>query len=134
QSILRAVLQKEVRALEIVASKEAALATLAGRPFDLILADGGALILGDQDPFASAANLVDAARGAPVAVLWSQPSAEDMSRLMRAGVRQVLAKPMPTSNLVTALHALCGKDNDAVVGSCVDTPSEPSAIKSTLSA
>ena len=107
QSMLRAVLQSQVRALEIVPSVEAALTALGSGRFDQILGEGTTLTTNGWVAEEAVGELSAAAPQARVTVLWATPTETQIAGLLAAGARKVLAKPISTADLVADLHAAC---------------------------
>lgn len=126
QSMMKAALAPHVRALELVGSGALALAALEQKHFDRILVEGAAAQLPDTERLDSIRQLIEAARQAPVSVLWSQPTEEDTAAILALGAAQVLAKPMSPAAIVERLKETC----EAVL----DNPNSQPELKSLLTA
>ncbi len=112
RSILRAVLQAEMREVRLAADLAAAEGLLAEGGVHLVVAADSAL-----DPQAGpqgAERLVAAARGASVTVLTPAAPAS-LGAVSGAGVAQVLQRPIGAEDLLAALRPLVG-DADAIPG------------------
>ena len=107
QSMMKAALTPHVQSLEIVGSGALALSTLEHKNFDRVLVEGAAAYIPDMERLQSIGALITAARGAPVSILWSQPSEEDISTLLALGVAQVIAKPLSPQAIVERLKDSC---------------------------
>lgn len=103
QGMLRAVLQPQVRALEIVASGAAALGAMETRTFDRIVADAAALRIDGEDTASSIRRLVAAGPGTPVSVLCAAPSEDDVAAFTTAGAHQIISKPISAAGLLAIL-------------------------------
>jgi len=104
---MKAALAPHVQSLEIVGSGALALSTLEHKNFDRVLVEGAAAYIPDMERLQSIGALITAARGAPVSILWSQPSEEDISTLLALGVAQVIAKPLSPQAIVERLKDSC---------------------------
>jgi signal transduction histidine kinase/CheY-like chemotaxis protein len=105
QSLLRAALQPEVRAVEVTAALDEALRALTVRRADLVLVDGETLGLGGRNGLANLEKLVSGCGGAMVAVLCAADTKLDDSRILAAGAAAVLRKPVAADELVARLKA-----------------------------
>jgi signal transduction histidine kinase len=106
QSVMRALLQSKVAALELVASAPRALDSLGASAPDVVLAEVGALGPDTGTQLSALRDLVSAARGAPVAALCASPTPDMIAALRDAGAVQVLSKPINGPNLLTQLESL----------------------------
>ncbi len=107
QSMMKAALTPHLESLEIVGSGALALSTLEHKNFDRVLVEGAAACMPDMERLQSIQALIAAARGAPVIILWSQPTDEDISALLALGVAQVIAKPLSPQAIVERLKDSC---------------------------
>jgi DNA-binding response OmpR family regulator len=105
QSLLRAALQPEVRAVEVTGALDDALRALAVRRADLVLVDGETLGLGGRNGLANLEKLVSCSGGARVAVLCAADAKLDDARILAAGATTVLRKPVAAAELVARLKA-----------------------------
>jgi signal transduction histidine kinase/CheY-like chemotaxis protein len=103
QSIMRAVLQPQVRSLDLAGGIDPALHALESGRYDHILAEGATLAGGEGDSLAALRSIIAAGRGARVTVLWPNTNPEDHAAILQSGVDQLLVKPISTGDLVTAL-------------------------------
>lgn len=104
QSMLRAVLDPEVRSLEICTSEDAMLEALQARTVDHVILEGRT-IGGDMKAACDLIARISALPEAPaVSLLWSQPSSELQASLISAGAAMVLAKPMPPGAILGRLR------------------------------
>ena len=107
QSMMKAALGANVRALEIVGSGALALSALEQKHFDHVLAEGAAAQMPDKERMESIRTLVAAAGHTPLSVLWSQPTEQDITTLTALGVALVLAKPISPQGIVERLKESC---------------------------
>ncbi len=109
QSILRAVLTRQVASLTIAGNVEDGRRLLESRPFDQVLVDGALLSAGGADPVATLAALM---AGSPArwTATWPQPAPELVAALLDLGVVQVLARPIAPAALADALRSVCEGD------------------------
>jgi nitrogen-specific signal transduction histidine kinase/CheY-like chemotaxis protein len=103
QSLLRAALTPEVRAVDVVPALEVALDALAVRMADLVVVDGEMLGLGGRTGLANFEKLVASAGGARIVVLCAADAKVDEARLAAAGAMSVLRKPIGAADLVARL-------------------------------
>lgn len=114
QSMMKAALGPNVRALEIVGSGAQALSALEQKHFDHILVEGAASQMPDKDRMESVAALVSTAGSTPLSVLWSQPTEDDIAALNALGVAQIMAKPISPQAIVERLRESCEALHDGV--------------------
>lgn len=105
QGLLRAVLQPQVRALEIVSSGAAALAALSSQAFDGIVAEADAVRIEGQDATDSLRQLAAACGPASISLMCAAPSVEDIARFRAAGATRIIVKPISAAGLLAALQA-----------------------------
>jgi len=105
QSLMRAALQPEVRAVDVAGALNVALSALAVRRADLIVVDEEALGLGGRNGLANLATLVASSAGAQVAVLCAADGKIDDARLRAGGATIILRKPIAAGELVGQLKA-----------------------------
>ena len=105
QAVVRAVLQPRLGALEGASSREEAAALVAGAAYDLVLAD--ASVLGDEPAtrVAAAHALAEAVAPAALAVMIAGVGEDESVALFRAGVAQIVRKPIAAPALVAELAA-----------------------------
>ena len=106
RSVLRAVLQAETAQAVAVADLVAAREALQADGADHLLIAGEAL---GADPAAAVEAvhaIAELAPGAELTLLLTAAAPELQAALMRAGVRQVLARPLPSGDLLAALRAV----------------------------
>jgi signal transduction histidine kinase len=117
QSILRATLEGEVAALEIVDGGPQALAALREAPFDAIVAEGASIALPGQDSFEALSTLLAEAPHATLTILWANLTDEDRAELAARGAARILAKPIAARTLLDALR--------------IEPPADPAAVQPT---
>jgi nitrogen-specific signal transduction histidine kinase/ActR/RegA family two-component response regulator len=105
QSLLRAALKPEVRAIEVAPTLEVALSALAVQMIDLVVVDGEMLGLGGRKGLANLEKLVAGCGDAQVAVLCAAETKIDEARLRAAGATSILRKPISAADLVVRLKA-----------------------------
>jgi CheY-like chemotaxis protein len=114
QSVIKATLQPQVRALEVVGSCEAAEAAGAGGRFDLVVVD--AQTLGDerQARIAALRSLAAAVAPARVSVMIADIGEDEAGRLLGAGATQIIRKPIPAAALAGELRAGLSAQDDGI--------------------
>lgn len=105
RGVMKAALSGQVSALEITASLDEALEAVGSRHFDMLLVEGKILSTASSGAAMALADLVAAAAGARVVVLWAG-APEEASGLNEAGAQLVVQKPIGTADLVRELEAL----------------------------
>ena len=105
QGVIKAALAGNVGALQIAPSADEARAALEARRFDVLVLEGKALG-GPAGAAAALRELILAAAGARVAVLWGGPP-EEAAGLAQAGNCLVVMKPVSAADLIAALDGLC---------------------------
>ena len=111
QSVLKATLQSQVRAVETVTSREAAEA--AGGRADLILVDARALGEERQARLAALRSLAGAVSPAVVAVMIADIGEDETGRLLGAGAAQIIRKPITAQALAGELRVGFAERNRA---------------------
>jgi signal transduction histidine kinase len=105
QAVIRAVLAPTVRSVDTVASGEEATAAAAASRFDIVLADAMALGGDPAAQVAAAHTLAATIAPAPLAVMAADLGEDSAVALLRAGVAQIIRKPIPASALIGELAA-----------------------------
>jgi signal transduction histidine kinase/CheY-like chemotaxis protein len=105
QAVIKATLAPHARAVEAVASSEAAEEAAASGRFDLVLVDASALGGERQTRLAALRALAAAVTPALVAVMIADIGEDEAGRLLGAGAAQIVRKPIAASALPGELHA-----------------------------
>lgn len=100
--MLKTVLEPRAGQVRFAASADDAVEQLAAGTLSHVLVDEATIRAAGDVP-AALRRIVEAARSAPVAQLWTGPDAAQRSLLLAAGVDQVIAKPIGGSALSEAL-------------------------------
>jgi CheY-like chemotaxis protein len=104
QSVIKAVLQPQVRTVEAVGDCEAARAAAESGRFDQVLAEAGALGEERQARLAALRVLSAAVKPAAVAILIHEIGVDEAGRLLGAGAAQIVKKPIAAPALAAALR------------------------------
>ncbi len=107
QAMIRAVLQPQVLALEMVSSHAAALEALAQRAYDIVVAEAGAAGQADLAFDQAMGTLRAQAQGAVMSVILPAADPDMDVRLRQAGIALVLVKPISPLGMVDALRTVC---------------------------
>lgn len=103
RSMLRALLAPRAGEVGFAGSAEEVIAAVGKYPPTLILIDE-ATLRASEDAMGALAQIVSAAAGAKVALLWAAPDAEMRAQLMASGIDQLIAKPIGGAALVEMLY------------------------------
>ena len=104
QAVIKASLQSQARAVEVVASCEEVREAGPDR-FDLVLTDASALGAERQARLAALRELSEAVKPALVVVMIADIGEDEASRLLGAGASQIVKKPIAASALAGELRA-----------------------------
>jgi signal transduction histidine kinase len=105
QAVMKATLQPHARAVEAVASCDAALEAAGGGRFDLVLVDASALGGERQARLEALRGLAGCVSPALVAVMIADIGEDEAGRLLGAGAAQIVRKPIAATALPGELRA-----------------------------
>jgi CheY-like chemotaxis protein len=104
QAVIRAVLQAQVRAVEVVGSGDEACEAVRGGRFDVVLIEAAALGVETAERLAAMRGLAEAAGPADIVVLIGDAREDELAGLSAAGAVQIVRKPITGPALVAALR------------------------------
>jgi signal transduction histidine kinase len=105
QAVVRAIVQPKVRALECVATSDEALVAFGGGCFDIVLADAASLADTPAERPMAARELAVTIAPAALVVTAAGVTDKDVGDYLRAGVAQLVRKPIAAPTLLAELKA-----------------------------